>query len=69
MVHIDDIKVSMNTDENFINALAKYKAKCKCGHTKIIINRPYAICEYCGRKVYRSKKDEFIDKLEKKIKK
>ena len=69
MTHIDDIKYSRNADENFINELAKFKVKCKCGHIKIIINRPYAICEYCGRKVYRSKKDEFKDKLEKEIKK
>lgn len=52
----------------FLDVVNKYKVKCKCGHVLILINRPYDICNWCGRKVYRSKKDEFEDKLSKSIK-
>lgn len=56
-----------NTNK-FLDIVNKYKVKCKCGHVLVIINRPYDICSWCGRKVYRSKKDEFEDKLSKNIK-
>ena len=50
-------------DEKFLNELNKHKVKCKCGHILVIIDQPSLICDWCGRKVYRSKKDEFKDKL------
>ena len=53
----------------FLEELSKHKVKCKCGHTMIIINIPFDICTWCGRKVYRSKKDEFEDKLRREMKK
>lgn len=49
----------------YLDALNKYKAKCKCGHIAIIYYRPFVICGWCGRKIYRSKKDEFLDKMKK----
>lgn len=58
-----------NNSEKFLNALSQYKVKCKCGHVVIIIKRSWVMCSWCGRKIYRSKKDEFKDKLKKEIKK
>ena len=58
-----------NNDFVFENFLSKHKVKCKCGHTIVLLERKYAICGWCGRNVYRSKKDEFEDKLKKEIKK
>ena len=53
----------------FLQAIDKYKVKCKyCGHSILIVNRSYCVCDWCGHKVYRSKKDEFKDKLKKEIK-
>lgn len=58
-----------NTSDKFIEKLADYKVKCKkCGHTMVLIDRAFAICDWCGTKVYRSKKDEFKDKIKKVIK-
>lgn len=58
-----------NNDELFIEKLIKFKVKCKyCGHVIIMVHRKYCICDWCGHKVYRSQKDEFKDKLEKKLK-
>ncbi len=59
----------MNNEIKFINILYKHKVKCKCGHTLIMIDRKSDICGWCGRKVYRNKKDEFEDKLKKEIRK
>ena len=57
----------INTDKT-LNNLSKFRVKCKCSHVMILIDRPFAICDWCGRKVYRSKKDEFNDLLKKVIK-
>lgn len=58
-----------NNDDLFMKKLINFKVKCqKCGHTIILIDRESCICNWCGEKVYRSKKDEFKDKLKKKIK-
>ena len=58
-----------NNDYVFEKILNEHKVKCECGHTMILIDREYTICGWCGRKVYRSKKDEFKDKLKKEIRK
>lgn len=57
-----------NNIEKFLCEISKFKVKCKCGHVLVLINRKSEICGWCGRKVYRSKKDEFEDKLKKVIK-
>jgi uncharacterized protein with PIN domain len=44
------------------------KVKCKCGHTISFMKNHFAICSYCGRKVYPTKKSEFKDKLIKELK-
>ena len=56
-------------DLKFLDAINKYKIKCQhCGHSILIIDRKFCICDWCGHKVYRSKKDEFLDKIKKVIK-
>ena len=55
--------------KELFDILSKYKVKCKCGHVLTMVHRNYGICTWCGRKVYRSKKDEFEDKLKKEIRK
>ena len=62
-------KQEMNNIAILMDKLNKYRVKCKCGHTLTLISRKYEICTWCGRKVYRSKKDEFLDKLKKEIRK
>jgi len=58
-----------NNDAMFTENLIKHKVKCKhCGHTMIMIYRKSCICDWCGYKVYRSEKDEFLDKMKKVIK-
>lgn len=58
-----------NNDDIFLQKMAQFKIKCShCGHTMYLVNRNYCICDWCGHKVYRSKKDEFEDKLSKEIK-
>ena len=50
---------------DYIRELEKHKTKCECGHTITLMYKSYVICNWCGRKVYRSEKDEFNDKLKK----
>lgn len=57
-----------NNDFVFDKMISQHKVKCKCGHVIVMIDRPFKICNWCGKKVYRSKKDEFEDKLKKVIK-
>ena len=40
---------------------------CKCGHRLLILNK-FVICNWCGRKVYRSEKDKFKDVLGRRLK-
>lgn len=62
-------KVVYNNEEKLLDALNKAKVKCKCGHVILMIRKSYEICTWCGRKVYRNKKDEFKEMLKKQIKK
>ena len=59
-------RIKKCVDKKYLDALSKYKVKCKCGHVEIILNRPI-VCNFCGRMVYRDKKQEFISKLERKL--
>lgn len=53
----------------FMNKINQFRVKCKCGHILVMVSKKSDICSWCGRKVYRSKKDEFEEKLKKKLKK
>lgn len=38
--------------------------KCKCGHSLVIYPKENKkLCRWCGKYVYKSKQDEFKDKL------
>lgn len=48
----------------------KVKYRCKCGHKVIIpekVNKQ--ICSWCGRYVFKNKKDEFEFRLKERMKK
>ena len=65
---MQDYKI--NSSRKLIEALSHYKVKCsKCGHVIILVKQKWTICKVCGTKVYKSKKDEFEDKLRKEMKK
>ena len=52
-----------NTSRKYIEEISKYKIKCPyCGHVMILIKQKNVICQWCGHKVYKDKKDEFKDK-------
>ena len=55
--------------ESFLDVINKFKVKCKCGHVLVMINKKKDICSWCGRMVYKNKKEEFKDKLNKELKK
>lgn len=43
---------------------SNYMFKCKCSHTQLIpYNIDKVICSYCGKWIYKSKEDEFKDKI------
>ena len=51
-----------------MNELQDFMYTCKCGHRVLIRkNSQFAICDWCGRNVYRNKKEEFMNRLETKL--
>ncbi len=54
--------------DKYLNELQNNTYSCKCGHRVVITNRVNkVICDWCGRSVYKNKKDEFMDKMEIKL--
>ena len=50
--------------EKYCKEIQNHKYTCECGHRVFIDNsRKRKICTWCGRFVYKNKKDEFMDKL------
>lgn len=48
--------------------LEKCKVKCKhCGHKIIIFKNNKALCDYCGYYVFKTPKDEFIYRMNERI--
>ena len=58
-----EIKGMMLNEVKVAKELAKYRHKCKCGHTMFLIKNPYKICSYCGGIVFRDERAKFIYKL------
>ena len=54
---------------NMTNEYDKVKYTCKCGH-KVVIPKwvDKQICRWCGKYVFKSKKDEAIFRIKEKIK-
>ena len=40
----------------------------KCGHSLQVIRRNKAFCEWCGRYIFKNKKDEFEYRLKERLK-
>lgn len=54
--------------ERYAEELQNHMFTCKCGHRVLI--RKYeisSICNWCGRSVYRNKREEFRDRMETKL--
>lgn len=48
--------------------LDKVKYKCKCGRRSVIhYNEEKTICSWCGRYVFKNKKDEFKYRIKEKM--
>lgn len=76
------MKRFIDNNQKIDNILAKYKRKCKCGHTKVVppTNKyDYVICSWCGSRLYwddekqrsydeKTAKNEFMYQLNKCIK-
>lgn len=51
-------------DTKYFNDMSKIMVKCKCGCSTYIPSfKNTQTCRWCGRTVYKHKKDEFIYKL------
>lgn len=61
--------MSFKSDTKRFKEIDKYKVKCKCSHTMIMITAERMICSYCGNWVYRTPEIEFKYKILEKIKK
>ena len=49
---------------------SQFKVKCQCGHTLVISPKiGKLLCNHCGNYVYSDKKLEFMEKLNKEMKK
>lgn len=50
----------LNTNQEFLDELAKYKVKCKyCGHPMHLVNTTRCICSHCKRYIFKNKTEEF----------
>ena len=56
--------------DKYVDELAKHKYKCKCGH-KVFIDksRTKAVCDWCGKYVFKNKKDEINKRINENLKK
>ena len=61
---------NMNDIQKYANNMAKYKHKCKCGHTVYLSKaHPTTICNWCKEMNYLDKKEEFKVKMKRALKK
>lgn len=58
-----------NEIQKYTDEINKHKYLCKCGKRVYIDRRrKKAVCDWCGRYVFKNKKDEFEYRLKEKIK-
>lgn len=50
-------------DTKKFNSITNDTVKCKCGHSILIGTHGKKICSFCGRMVYKDKKEEFRTRL------
>ena len=55
-----------DNDDKYFNEILKLKVMCKCGHNQVV-TYDKTICDWCGRWVYRDKKQEFRERVKEKI--
>ena len=63
-------KVELNYHElgRYMDELQKVTYTCKCGHRVIIGARKHSVtCSWCGRRVYKSQKDKFMEIMERRL--
>lgn len=53
-------------DDRYFDEIQKLKVKCSCGHSQTVFMEK-AICDWCGKWVYRDPKQEFKDRVKEKI--
>ena len=61
-----DYKTYLSNDFKLIEERTKYRIYCKCGHSMVFFpveHKDRKICSWCGNYVYRNKKIEFINRL------
>lgn len=57
-------------DRKLMKVYTDNTVKCKCGHSIFMpVFVPHKICNWCGHRVFRNKKEEFKYKLEHEIRK
>ena len=56
------------TDSKRFNALTKLRKYCECGHSMTMYHN-YDYCSWCGKIVFKNKKEEFKYKLNLALKK
>lgn len=61
--------MSFKQDTKKFKELDKYKVKCKCSHTMIMVVADRTICSHCGNWVYRTPELEFKYKIAEQMKK
>ena len=55
--------------QKYLENLSKITFICKCSNRVVVPNKKiYSICDWCGRRVFRNEKEEFIYTLKEKMK-
>ena len=60
--------LSYKEEKILYDAKNKYRVKCKCGHTNIILNpKGYKLCSWCKNYVFINPKVEFDYRMKEKL--
>lgn len=61
---------SFNDIQKYADNMAKYKHKCKCGHTVYLSKaHPKKLCNWCGKMNFLNEKEEFKEKIKNELRK
>ncbi len=66
-----DYKTYLSSDFKLMEERTKYRVYCKCGHSIVFFpveHKDKKLCSWCGNYVYRNKKIEFINRLNRLLK-
>ena len=60
---------AIEADKRKSDAISKFRHKCKlCGHVVIISKQDKALCDYCGKWIFKDNKTEFIYRMNERLK-